>query len=81
MNNNCFKFKLIDIIPYVKGDKRKYRLLAYCYFGFNVTLFITEEKMIKLNEEMKKSNFDINNYIKVFYDNTKQTFAYIINIK
>lgn len=81
MEKNTFKFKLIDVIPYVKGDKRKYRVLTYCYFGYNVTFFLNEEKMTKLNEEMKKSNFDISNYINVFFDNNKQAFAYVINIK
>lgn len=81
MENKTFKFKLIDMIPYKKGDVEKYRIITYCYFGFNITFYVSLEKAKMLMEKQKQNNFDINDYINVFYDNTKQQFAYIINIK
>lgn len=80
-NNSSFKFKLIDIVPYVKGDKRMARIITYCSYGFIVTLFTTEEVANKLKLKSKETNFDMTNYINVFYDNTKQQFAYVINSK
>ena len=78
MDNKTFIFKLIDIFPYVKGDKHMYRLVTYCYFGYNVTFFLTEDKYKKLIELQKSDKFNINDYIRVFYDNSKQQFAYVI---
>lgn len=82
MNNKTFDFKLIDMVAFTtKGDKQMYRIIVYCNFGFVVNLFTTPEKAKLLMEKQKQNNFNINDYINVFYDNTKQQFAYIINIK
>lgn len=79
---NKFTFKIIDIQPYIsKENKKYYKVICYCNFDFNVKFYLSEDKMLKLNELMKKDNFDINNYISVFYDNKKQSFAYIIKLK
>lgn len=82
MERNCFKFKLVDMKEFSKGDKNFYRIVCYCSFGFIVNLFTTPEKAMKLNEIVQKDkNTDISNYINVFYDNNKQQFAYVINLK
>lgn len=77
-NNNTFNFKLIDIVPYVKGDKRMARIVVYCSFGFVVTLFCTEDKANKLKLKAREPNFDMSKFVSVFYDNKQQQFAYVL---
>lgn len=78
---NCFSFKLVDIIPFTsKNGKSLYRVILYCNFGFVVNIFITSEKYNILSNLQKNEDFNINDYINVFYDNSKQSFAYIINL-
>lgn len=75
-----FNFKIIDIVSGVsKSNKQYYKIITYCNFGFIVNFFVTPDNMNKLRKLQEDKTFDINNYIKIFYDNTKQNFAYIIN--
>ena len=81
-NDNSFRFKYIDMKDFVKGDKKYVRIITYCSFGYIVNLFTTPEKALKLNDIIQKDkNYDISQYINVFYDNKSDKFAYIINIK
>lgn len=81
MAKNEFQFKLVDMKEFIKGDKHFYRIVAYCNFGFIVNFFTTPEKAMKLNDIVQKDkNNDISNYVNVFYDNKKQSFAYVINL-
>lgn len=83
MDNNTFRFKLVDIKPFSKkGDNTKMaRIIAYCSYGFVVNLFTTEEKANVIKEKAKTQNNDITSYVYVFYDNDKQKFAFVINSK
>lgn len=82
-NQNVFKFQLVDIYPFSKkGDNTKMaRIVAYCSYGFLVNLFTTEEKAKQLKDKAKISNNDITQFVHVYFDNKKQQFAYVINIK
>ena len=76
---NTFKFKLVDCVPFAKGDKHYARLVIYVNFGYIINIFTTQEKGFNLMDECSKNkNFDISSKVKVYYDNTKQQFAYII---
>lgn len=77
--DKTFTFKLIDILPYKNNNGC--RVVCYCNFGFVVTMFCNEQKFKLLMKVQENNNFNINDYIRVFYDNNKQSFAYIINIK
>lgn len=79
-NKNCFEFKLIEIKPFQKGDSEMARVICYCSFGYLINLFTTKEKAEILKEKSKQNNFNMNDFVNVFYDNSKQQFAYIINI-
>lgn len=81
MQDNSFKFKLVDIVPFVKGDRHMARIVCYCSYGFIVNLFTTEEKANQLKLKSKEPNFDMTKFVNVFYDNKANQFAYIINIK
>lgn len=79
-NNSSFKFKLVDIVPFVKGDSKMARIICYCSYGFLVNLFTTEQKANELKLKSKESGFDMSKYVSVFYDNKAQKFAYVINL-
>lgn len=81
MESNVFKFKLIDVLPFKKGDSKMARLVVYCSYGFIVNMFTTEEKSKSIYEKAKLKNFDITEFVYVFYDNKTQKFAYVINTK
>lgn len=81
MINHSFNFKLVDVVPYVKGDKRMAKVVAYCCFGFTVNFYVTEDIANKLKLKSKDTNFNFTDYINVFYDNDKQRFVYVINSK
>lgn len=77
-NNSSFKFKLIDFVPYLKGDRKMVRIITYCSYGFIVNLFTTEEIANKLKIKSKENNFDFTNYVSVKYDNEKNNFSYFL---
>lgn len=79
MENHCsFKFKLVDIVPYLKGDKKMARIITYCNYGFIVNLFTSEDIANKLKVKSKESNFDLTNYVSVKYDNNDSNFHYFL---
>lgn len=77
-----FNFKICDIVKgFKKGtDTPYYKVICYCNFGFITNFFLNAEKMQKLSKLQEQKDFNINNYIQIFYDNTKQNFAYIIKL-
>lgn len=79
MNKNAFEFKLVEIKPFQKGDKEMARVVCYCSFGYLINLFTTKEKADKLKEKSRQNNFNMSDFVNVFYDNNKQQFAYVIN--
>lgn len=79
---NSFDFKFLDCVPYERNDKHYSHIIAYCSFGFIVHLFTSVEKAKVIVDDIDKTkNTNITKYVKVYYDNKKQQFAYIINIK
>lgn len=77
---NTFHFKFIDIVPYTtKSGKEMQRVVAYCSFGYIVNFFVSTDKANKLLDYIN-NDLDFNDLVRVFYDNNKQQFAYIINI-
>lgn len=76
---NTFEFKLVEIKPFKKGDSEMARIICYCSFGYLINLFTTKEKAQKIQEKSKQSTFNMSDFVNVFYDNSKQQFAYIIN--
>lgn len=79
--DKTFSFKYVDTIAYSKDNKTSYRLVLYCNFGYIVNIFTNADVISKLNELSKDKDFDINNYIAVFYDNKKNAFVYFLNVK
>lgn len=77
-NNSSFKFKIVDFVPYIKGDKKMVRIVSYCSYGFIVNFFTTEDIANKLKLKTKDSNFEFTNYVSVKYDNEKSNFSYFL---
>lgn len=77
-NKSSFKFQLLKVLPFKKGDTRMARLVVYCEYGFLVTLFTTEEKAKTIQEKSKIKNNDITEYVSVYYDSNDSTFKYYI---
>lgn len=81
MDNKKFSFKIINILNGTNKKGQKYhKVICYCYFDFNITFFLNDEKFSRLSALMNEKDFDINDYISVFYDNDKRQFAYIIKL-
>lgn len=77
-NKSSFKFTLLKVQPFKKGDTRMARLVVYCEYGFLVTLFTTEEKAKTIQEKSKIKNNDITEYVSVYYDTNDNIFKYYI---
>ena len=78
--DKTFRFKIIDTMHYVnKNGKDVYKAILFCYFGFNVDVFLSYDKYMQLNELALTSDFNINDYISVYYDKVNNKFAYFIN--
>ena len=77
-NENVFNFILLEIVPYKKEQKELARVVAYCSFGFLVNFYTTSENAKKLLEVSREDNYNISNYVKVYYNNNKHDFAYVI---
>lgn len=81
MSNKTFTF---DIIKTEKGVSKKgteyYILKAYCNFDFVVRFFLSPEQFQKYNSLKGNKDFDINNYISVYFNKKQQCFSYYFNI-
>ena len=77
--NKTFIFKLVDLVPY-KNDNGC-RLVLYSTFGFFTTIFCNERQYRLLIKAQENKDFNINDYIRLYYDNDTQNFVYFINIK
>ena len=81
MSEKTFNFKIIDSLS---GTNKKgatyYKIITYCNFDFIVNFYLTPEKYNQLKSLMQSKDFNINDYINVFFDKNTQNFAYFIKL-